>query len=665
MKKYYQKILQKSSVALVFVLIFSLAVPALAKVPNDPDYAMQTSLWNQINAPTAWNYSIGSRRVVVAIIDSGADIWHEDLHMNIWTNPNEIAGNGIDDDHNGYIDDIHGWNFVDNNNNVRPSVASSTDGDAGSVDHGTLLAGLVGAAGDNGLDGVGLNWRISIMPLRAIDNDGSGSYANVAKAVNYAIDNGANVISMSFVGPADDPELRASLLRAYRKGIVVVAAAGNHDSQVTGDLNERSQFPACFTDNSLGASQWMLTVGSVDATGEISSFSNYGRCVSLVAPGEYIYETERYAPQYGYSAPFGGPWQGTSFSAPLVAGAAALIKAMHPSWGAAQIIPILLSTAGSIASHNPSFSANDWGAGLLDAGRALAKAAEIDPSIPIEGSILSHSTHGAYLINLLNGSEHQLAKVNDASIISTAITPWPGYGLSEATSLLLRRGNYFYVRIVSDSGLFIKEFALPVQANAATQIWRLRLYPNSAQEFGLPVVEEYDTKKNETTLSEFDTAGTLLFHDTVKGAIFDWGIDTKANAFIVAQLQNRQLTLEEIPLDGGTPLFFHYDGVTTISGFAVGSFLNGFSESDQVAVVLRAPGAEQLIVDIPSGSYRRRELPSSSANNPWLLTTVQPSGLEGQAFLRYPARGGKAEVSSGRDDIFETLNVPTIKGTID
>jgi subtilisin family serine protease len=199
MVKVYRNVAKKAILMVAsLATVFSTPVSVLARTPNDPRLADQQMMWSQINAPTAWDITTGSKQVIVAIIDTGFDSWHDDLSPNVWVNKKEIPDNDIDDDRNGYIDDIHGWNFVENNNNPRTSVFEAGD-DPESVRHGTIIAGLIGARGDNGRDGTGLNWNVQMMPLRAINSRGSGAISNVIKAVDYAVAEGADVISMSFV----------------------------------------------------------------------------------------------------------------------------------------------------------------------------------------------------------------------------------------------------------------------------------------------------------------------------------------------------------------------------------------------------------------------------------------------------------------------------------
>ncbi|HSR88876.1 MAG TPA: S8 family peptidase [Candidatus Udaeobacter sp.] len=350
-------------------------IPAWSKEPNDPEYNLQQTFYNQISAPTAWDFTNGTSSAVVAIIDVGVDISNEDLKANIWQNQKELPGNGIDDDKNGYIDDIHGWNFVEKNNDITVSNLNNNLDDRGAVSHGTILAGLIGAVGDNNFLGAGLNWHIKIMPLRAVRNDGNGSLEDVAKAVNYAVNNGADIISLSFVGGATNFSLEGSLFNARKHGVLVVAAAGNNRNDGIGDEDSAKvkQYPICVDfENS---ENWILGVTSVDKNNKLSEFANYGACVDITAPGEYIYSTQKYSPQYGYDKNFAGPWFGSSFSVPLVTGAAALVKSVRPDWGAKEIVSDLLATTDDIDSLNPGY-AGQIGYGRLNVGRAVARAVE-------------------------------------------------------------------------------------------------------------------------------------------------------------------------------------------------------------------------------------------------------------------------------------------------
>jgi subtilisin family serine protease len=373
---------QKASICAVFLAVTFLVYPNVsvsAKLSNDPNYSLQEPFYKQIGVPAAWDYTTGSVSVVVAVIDTGVDVLHEDLKNNIWKNEKEISDNGVDDDGNGYTDDLHGWNFVENNSDVGISVINKTD-DESAINHGTILAGLIGAIGDNNFLGTGLNWRVKIMPLRAIDSNGNGSLGAVVKAINYAVNNGADVISISFLGEGTSIGLQESLFNAREKGVLLVASAGNNRDDKTGkgNLSSNKQYPIC---SDFGESEnWILGVTSVDLNDRLSRFADYGICVDISAPGEYIYSTQKYAPKHDYAENFGGAWFGSSFSTPLVAGAAALVKSARPDWKAKEIISNLLASADDIDGLNTGY-AGQIGYGRLNVGRAVARALELKPKI--------------------------------------------------------------------------------------------------------------------------------------------------------------------------------------------------------------------------------------------------------------------------------------------
>ena len=196
---------------------------AEARVPNDTFYSKQWYL-RQINAEAAWDKTTGSDQVIVAVIDTGVDIDHEDLRDNVWTNAGELPGNGIDDDKNGFADDVHGWNFLANSNDVKPhEPGASEDG----FIHGTLVASLIAARGGNDVGVAGVAWNVKIMPLTALDGMGFGSSDDVAEAVRYAVTNGAQIINLSLEGYTNSTDITAALAYARSKGVLTVAASGN------------------------------------------------------------------------------------------------------------------------------------------------------------------------------------------------------------------------------------------------------------------------------------------------------------------------------------------------------------------------------------------------------------------------------------------------------
>ncbi len=221
-----------------------------AVFPNDPFFTKQWYL-DSIQAKEAWSDELlvkearkVNRESVIAILDTGVKIDHPDLKDNIWINTQEIAGDGIDNDRNGYIDDMNGWDFVANTANPNPKFDEGYVKNA--VSHGTIVAGIAAAVGHNGEGVTGISWNAKIMPLRVLDGKGDGNVLNVYKAIQYAIKNKVDVINMSFVGDEESDILSEVIKSAYKAGIVVVAAAGNSNPNESGiDFQKSERFPIC------------------------------------------------------------------------------------------------------------------------------------------------------------------------------------------------------------------------------------------------------------------------------------------------------------------------------------------------------------------------------------------------------------------------------------
>ena len=288
-----------------------------ATAPNDPFGTMLWGLHNygqywgtpdaDIDAPEAWDISTGSPSIVVAVIDSGVDLDHDDLAANIWTNPGEIPDNGIDDDGNGYIDDIYGWDFTDEDND--PSPAGGACGG-----HGSHVAGTIGAVGNNGIGVVGVNWKVKIMALKAFKPSlGScvGSTADEIAAIEYYTKMGAPISNNSYGGSGFNSAM-SDAIRASQS--VFVAAAGND-----GQNNDTSpHYPSSYgLDN-------IISVAATSNNDNLAYFSNYGLySVDIGAPGVSIFSTV-HLNNYGTKS-------GTSMATPHVAGVAALLLAQDPN----------------------------------------------------------------------------------------------------------------------------------------------------------------------------------------------------------------------------------------------------------------------------------------------------------------------------------------------
>ncbi len=358
------------------VLGWAAATPAVAYV--EPDFAIAPelfsgdpsfgSLWGlhntgqsggladaDIDAPEAWDVTTGSRSVVIAVIDTGVDYTHRDLAANIWRNPGEIPGDGIDNDGNGFVDDVYGWDFAN-----RDADPMDDNG------HGTHVAGTIGAVGGNGIGIVGVNWQVSIMALKFLSGSGSGSTSGAIGAINYATrmkrDFGVNVVATnnSWGGGGFSAALRDAIAAGGRENILFVAAAGNE-----GTNNDATpHYPSNYTDAAV------ISVAASDRANRLASFSNVGATsVDLAAPGVSITST---LPGNRY-----GSYSGTSMAAPHVAGVVGLLAAANPTATAAEIRRAILGTTTPVGA----FAGRMVTGGLLNAAAAVQA---ILPSGPVE-----------------------------------------------------------------------------------------------------------------------------------------------------------------------------------------------------------------------------------------------------------------------------------------
>jgi subtilisin family serine protease len=308
-----------------------------AAIPNDAAFSSQWGLANvgqyagavgaDIGATRAWDVTTGSRSVVVAVLDSGLDITHPDLAANVWTNPGEVA-DGADNDGSGYADDLHGWNFIDNTADVRDGYG-----------HGTHVAGIIGAVGGNGIGVAGVNWQVSLMPLKVQDSRGVGTTSAVIAALHYVTkmrrDHGINIVvaNASWGSAAGSSIVVQEAIRAQGDlGITFVAAAGNSASD--NDLVPR--FPAGYDLPNV------ISVAALASNDTLSEISNYGRTsVDLAAPGGVIQST---FPGGAY-----GILSGTSMAAPHVSGVVALLAAAKPGISVAEVRAAILGSTTPVA----------------------------------------------------------------------------------------------------------------------------------------------------------------------------------------------------------------------------------------------------------------------------------------------------------------------------
>lgn len=364
----------KKLITSFFILFLALAEPVLASIiPNDPYYRNQWYL-AKINADSAWEKISESPNVVIAVIDSGIDINHPDLKDNIWRNEREIAGNKKDDDGNGFADDANGWDFILNNPDPSPKFSDGWT-EAG-VSHGTMVAGIIAARGNNNQGVAGVVWKTKIMPLKVLNDRGEGKISDVIRAIDYATSNGASIINLSFVNFNYSEAMQDAITRAHKAGVIIVAAAGNEQAAGEGyNIDKTPIYPACY-DGNFGENM-VIGVAATDALDQKANFSSYGyHCVDIAAPGISFFNavtpgsdrnnTDKY---------YDGFWSGTSMAAPLVSASLALIAQANPELNRREIVNILFASTENISRLNPNYI-GQLGNGRLDLDKAIEMAKE-------------------------------------------------------------------------------------------------------------------------------------------------------------------------------------------------------------------------------------------------------------------------------------------------
>ena len=371
-------------------------------VPNDPGYSEQWNL-RLINMPEAWRITQGDPQVTVAVVDSGIATRHPEFRSQLWQNRGEIPENGIDDDRNGYIDDINGWDFSDAP--TLPGGGDSTVRDNEPEDetgHGTHVSGIIAAKVNNGLGVAGIAPECRLMPLRAGFKFGGGEYLqndDLAVAIVYAADNGAQVINMSWGDTVNAFIIEASLEYAYARGCVLVGAAGN-----SGSLG--SYYPAGL--------KTVISVAGLGQEKQLYSDSNFGATIDIAAPGEEIPSTD-----------IDGGYQnrsGTSMAAAHVSGVAGLLIAANPNYSNTEVQRILIATAESL------FINSLVGAGALDAYAVLTASTTLIAQIDV------------------HHVSQQVEESNNIEIFGSAggsgfIEYWLEYGVGEVPDLWLPLGT--------------------------------------------------------------------------------------------------------------------------------------------------------------------------------------------------------------------------------
>jgi subtilisin family serine protease len=343
-------------------------------IPNDPSYSLQWGL-PKVNAPAAWDVEQGNDTVKIGIVDSGVQWTHPDLNANIWNNPNEIPGNNIDDDNNGYVDDIHGWDFagadwqnIQGDNNPTPMGSNN--------EHGTHVAGIAAGTTNNSIGIASIGFKCKILPVKcSADNDtrAPGGYGYILtgyQGIVYASMMGADVVNCSWGGTGGSQSEQDIINAATQMGTLVVAAAGN-------DGTNGFQSPAGYRN--------VLGVAATNSSDVKASFSNYGEIVDVSAPGTSIYSTI-YNNSYTYL-------DGTSMASPFTAGLCGLVKSHFPDYTALQVGEQVRMTCTNIDAINPGY-VGQLGRGRINASTAMAATNDrLWPSLNSNHSFYSLQFH--------------------------------------------------------------------------------------------------------------------------------------------------------------------------------------------------------------------------------------------------------------------------------
>lgn len=347
---------------------FAEAVPLMQFVgtevftPNDLDL----NQWHlpKVQAEDAWGISQGNASVVIAVVDNAVSTQHADLNDDIYVNTGETPNNGLDDDLNGYIDDVRGWDVGDSDNDPNPP---SGIGPVDVWNHGTHCAGIAAAETNNGHGIASLGYNCKILPVKASKNIlGGGALTQSYEGVHFATQSGADVISMSFGGNGTSLTGNLIIQNAFNQGIVLVAGAGN-------DNSSDPFFPAAYNG--------VIAVGATDPNDIRAGFSNYGSYLDVMAPGVNIYSSLANADSsYGAQS-------GTSMACPLVSGLCGLIISVNPGLAPANVETVLKNGCENIDSLNSAFQ-GQLGAGRINAGRTLNLLMSQDESLA--GNIISY-----------------------------------------------------------------------------------------------------------------------------------------------------------------------------------------------------------------------------------------------------------------------------------
>ena len=427
-----------------------------AMVPNDPGYNDQWYLHNDgtfslvpstagadIDIEPAWNITWGDSSVIVAILDSGINPDHHEFEGRFWTNAREQTGDGLDNDGNGYTDDIIGWDFVND--------AADPRDDSG---HGTAVTGILAATGDNNFGYAGIDWRCRLMIGKVVGPDLTGFYSDWIRGIYYAVDHGAGIINFSLVGDNPSRALEEAVRYATSRGTLIVASMGN-------DNTSTPVYPALYAQTfAIGATDPDDT-RSTSFNGSSIFGSNYGEHVDVVAPGNYILGLNR-----STSGNPGTLWSGTSMSSPIVSGIAALLRAQNPQYTPGELTSLIMNSAEDEVG-NPLEDSPGWdpyyGFGRVNALQAL-QLAESPQRIPLEDQVDIFPNPATAEINLR-------VRLSEASPVAVEVINYQGAFMAsfDLSTTSVRRvedlfdvralpGGMYFVRVRTRGGEMVRRF---------------------------------------------------------------------------------------------------------------------------------------------------------------------------------------------------------------
>lgn len=537
-------------------------------VPNDPRFSETWGLSNpsngiDIKAVSAWDLTTGSRSVVVGIIDSGIDCTHTDLVANCWINPGESGtdsqgrlkkSNGVDDDGNGYIDDWQGWNFVSNNN--KPADDNH---------HGTHVAGTIGAIGNNATGVAGVNWQVSLVPLKFLDSSGSGYISDAIAAIDYATRLNFFGTNNSWGGGGYSALMAQAIQRANTANSVFVAAAGNEQN----DNDAVASYPSAYNYPNV------IAVAAIDSNGNLAWFSNYGaKTVAVAAPGVDILST---TPGHNYEK-----LSGTSMAAPHVTGTLALLKSRYPQDTPAIVISRLVEsvtprqsltgkvkTGGSINAYGamnagPDITPPSMPGSIRVSSRTMNSAAmEWTPS----GDDGTAGTASSYKVRISTSPISSESDWSNALTVTAAVTVATGKVTAQLQKMPAGFNGWVSVRAFDEAN----------NASAIPTPVEMKLVP-------LRTLQMYDG----TSLTDLpaNTQWTVE-EDPIRGKVYSDGVGT------YLPNSKKRMTLRDIPIKGVQKLVLQY--------WSSQSLEEGYDRGDVFASYQGMPESNWRNVDYVTG----------------------------------------------------------------